>query len=287
MQRIIILLLFVCILPIYAGEKENIKAEHERLLQNYGQFELLKGQHNFIYHMTQIVEGSKRTSKVNTISTFTLGNTFCVYKKLQNEKMYLQGKIIRGKTTKISVVNKRIKNGITNTLKYHIYLEKNAGVQAKLDKASTDTKVDWNVVLQCILKHAPELYSLIKDCFNTTNSGVVQCILKLIDPLSQVYTCIFPVKTVKKRMVMSREIRWDLRLSTTGNFPLYTFVTHKVTGRIFKRWVKVTAYSPNIIKGKANIKEISEKTTEVFLTDVQWTGPFAYVKGFVHIDYEK
>jgi len=262
------LVLFVTFLlvtmPLFG--QEQVRAGHDEFLKYLGHKELTTGQHYVVYSFN--LDGNQK----NTLETsvYIMGNDFSFYMEGSREKANTF--VSTSKTEEnvtLDITHNIKRDDAVHTLKYQIVFDVKTqnGFHVEMDQPASDIKIDWQKVISCVFKLAPEIYPQVMKCLQEPNVG--NCILNLIQPLTELYRCIFQQNLESVQLPRSiKEVvkSWSLSRDTTA-----TYIEIGSLNVIDKR-VKIERWSSNILYLQVTADMIGNGVVKVYLVKAQWAG---------------
>jgi len=282
MKILMISLLFcICLTPAFA----DLKSDHETMIRFFGDAQFLKGEHTTLTKMSISLDGKQST--FSDISVYTLEKAFCAYKANKQEQIYIVASLVKKEEqVQICIENKVRKEEKVYAAEYVVTLKESPHFAIEVELgAERDLKIDLQKLIDCVLQYAPKIYPLVKECLATMN---LQCLLKLVTPLLDVYQCLFPPKSSIpdeiSRQLVSRYLNWGLNRS---QWCFYQEIDKLVEGLIvIDSALGTTYWSPNIIQGRVDHMLMGSNVVKVWCA-VDFFGDNFAINGFIQFICKK
>jgi len=263
-------------MPVLA--QEQVRTNHDEILKFSGDQKFLTGQHYYMNSMT--VTADQKSTSVSSV--YVSGNDFSFYSESSKNKVNTVVSTARGQdSVNMDVTHKMKQEDKVYTLKYRILFSQKdkSGVQVELDKEATDIKIDWLKITECVLKYAPEIYPLIVKCLQEPN--VSTCILQLIQPMTNVYQCIFGKTELPEQLPRGiSEVKKSWSLSKT------TLAQYIELGNlnVIDKQIRITNYSSNITYLQVGADVIGNGVLKVYVVKATWMGTGSFsASGYVNL----
>lgn len=282
MKKVLFILIIAMIfVPVFAQTKEEIKANHEKMLKYNGEYRFLNGKHYGMVDVNFKSEAGKNISWQTHYSIYALKDAIAAYtqNKISSKYIIVTVKKLAEKKFQFTVIMKKTVAGKTMTLKYIIVTEA-GNIKVDIDKHISDIRIDYDKIIKCVLQYGPELYDLVKGCFSAPN--VENCLLKFLEPASNVYKCVFGKESVPPtRGVGYLNKSWSFSKSNMSKY------IEAGNVNVIDHTMQIQSYSSNILYLKVGVTPLAGGVYKAHVVRAQYMGTNFSCRGVLKLVYLK